>query len=183
MAISGAQLTVFYEALIALHDDGKLTRPTLDASPPPPPMPPSKLGPTGGLIGSYMKCMWLRMLLQMVTHKGTPIVALEAWRLCTPSPPTPSTNPSSIKQGEDDDDPGADFGGAHGDHEDYGDQEEDVPPPKKKRKKDDEGHPKNPPKGRKTPRFDSHAFLPPFQHECAIVFFNAEPQTLSCMSC
>jgi len=42
LAISGVQLTVFSEALIALPDDGKLTHPTLDASPPPPPTPPSK---------------------------------------------------------------------------------------------------------------------------------------------
>ena len=42
LAISGAQLTVFSESLIALRDEGKLSHPALDTSPPPPPTPPKK---------------------------------------------------------------------------------------------------------------------------------------------
>ena len=42
LAISGAQLVIFSGALIALRDEGKLSHPTLDASPPTAPTPPSK---------------------------------------------------------------------------------------------------------------------------------------------
>jgi len=42
LPISGAQLAVFSEALIAFRDDGKPSHPTPDTSPPPPPTPPSK---------------------------------------------------------------------------------------------------------------------------------------------
>ena len=42
LAISGAQLVIFSGALIALRDEGKLSHPTLDVSPPTAPTPPSK---------------------------------------------------------------------------------------------------------------------------------------------
>ena len=42
LAISGAQLAVFTEALVSLRDEGKLSHPTLDPLQPPPPTPPSR---------------------------------------------------------------------------------------------------------------------------------------------
>ena len=70
LAISGAQLVIFSGALIALRDEGKLSHPTLDASPPLPQPHRARHGPPGGLAGSCSWWILLRIILAACRVRG-----------------------------------------------------------------------------------------------------------------